>query len=183
VVLNQIENEYQETVYDPNHTSVIYMKQIEKAFQDAGVIVPSTHNEKGMRAQSWSSDYKNVGGAVNIYGLDSYPGGFSCTDASAGFNVVRTYFQWFSKYSFTQPSYLAEFEGGWFSNWGGGTFYDDVSSVILAPSPFMLTLTRWKVCCRTQPCICRRVLQEQHWATGYAIEHIHDIWRNKLGSL
>jgi len=102
------------------------MKQIQKAFRDAGIVVPFTHNEKGMRAQSWSSDYKNVGGAVDVYGLDSYPGGLSCTDPNAGFNIVRTYFQWFSKYSFTQPSYLAEFEGGWFSSWGGN-FYDDVS--------------------------------------------------------
>jgi hypothetical protein len=102
------------------------MKQIEKAFRDAGVVVPFTHNEKGMRSQSWSTDYNNVGGAVDVYALDSYPGGFSCTDTEAGGSVVRTYFQWFSAYSFTQPSYLAEFEGGWFSGWGS-PFYDTVS--------------------------------------------------------
>ncbi|KAH8892873.1 family 35 glycosyl hydrolase [Thozetella sp. PMI_491] len=124
VILNQIENELQETVHQANHTLVLYMEQIEQAFRDAGVIVPFTHNEKGMRAQSWSTDYQNVGGAVDVYGLDSYPGGLSCTNPNSGFNVVRTYYQWFSNYSFTQPSYLAEFEGGWFSAWGGGTFYD-----------------------------------------------------------
>jgi hypothetical protein len=143
VILNQIENELQETVHQANHTLVLYMEQIEKAFRDAGVIVPFTHNEKGMRAQSWSTDYQDVGGvsgyplrsetqansvgqAVDVYGLDSYPGGLSCTNPNSGFNVVRTYYQWFSNYSFTQPSYLAEFEGGWFSAWGGGTFYDAV---------------------------------------------------------
>ncbi|KAK1842878.1 beta-galactosidase [Colletotrichum chrysophilum] len=126
VILNQVENEYQETVYQANNTAVVYMEQIKKAFKDAGVIVPLTHNEKGMRSRSWSTDYNNVGGAINVYGLDSYPGGLSCTDPTVGFNVVRTYFQWFQNYSFTQPSYLAEFEGGWFSNWGSQTFYDQV---------------------------------------------------------
>lgn len=126
VILNQVENEYQETVYQANNTAVVYMEQIKKAFKDAGVVVPLTHNEKGMRSRSWSTDYNNVGGAINVYGLDSYPGGLSCTDPTVGFNVVRTYFQWFQNYSFTQPSYLAEFEGGWFSNWGSQTFYDQV---------------------------------------------------------
>ncbi len=69
------------------------MKQIAEAFLSAGITVPSTHNEKGMRAVSWSTDYNNVGGAVNIYGLDSYPGGMSCTDPDKGFTVVRTYYQ------------------------------------------------------------------------------------------
>lgn len=80
-----------------------------------------------MRAQSWSSDYMNVGGAVDIYGLDSYPGELSCTNPDSGFTLVRTYYQWFQNYSWTQPSYTPEFRGGWFSNWGSETFYDDVS--------------------------------------------------------
>jgi hypothetical protein len=125
VIVNQIENEFTETTYKATGSDVLYMKQIQKAFKDAGIVVPSTHNEKGMRGQSWSSDYKNVGGAVDIYALDSYPGGLSCTNPSTGFNLVRNYHEWFSNYSFTQPSYLAEFEGGWFSGWGA-TFYDNV---------------------------------------------------------
>ncbi|KAL1878815.1 hypothetical protein VTK73DRAFT_7468 [Phialemonium thermophilum] len=125
VILHQIENEYSETVHSPTDGAVIYMEQLEDAFRDAGIVVPFTHNEKGMRSQSWSTDYENVGGAVNVYGLDSYPGGLSCTNVNSGFNVVRTYYQWFSNYSFTQPSFLPEFEGGWFSAWGSPTFYDD----------------------------------------------------------
>jgi len=87
--------------------------------------VPLTHNEKGQRSISWSTDYQNVGGAIDIYGLDSYPGGLSCTNVNTGFNLVRNYFQWFSNYSYTQPSYFPEFEAGWFSAWGSGSFYDD----------------------------------------------------------
>lgn len=47
------------------------MEQIEAAFRDAGITVPLSHNEKGERSMSWSTDYQNVGGAVNVYGLDS----------------------------------------------------------------------------------------------------------------
>ncbi|KAJ5309162.1 hypothetical protein N7508_004541 [Penicillium antarcticum] len=124
VILNQHENELQETTHSADNTLVKYMEQIAAAFDDAGIVVPSSHNEKGMRSMSWSTDYEDVGGAVNVYGLDSYPGGLSCTNPNTGFNLVRTYAQWFSNYSYTQPSYLPEFEGGWFSAWGSGSFYD-----------------------------------------------------------
>lgn len=97
VILNQIENELQETVHEATNTLVIYMEQIEAAFREAGVVVPFTSNEKGMRSQSWSVDYQDVGGAVDVYGLDSYPGGLSCTNPASGYTLVRTYYQckWF----------------------------------------------------------------------------------------
>lgn len=126
MILNQIENEYQETRHVANATEVLHMEQLKKAFKEAGVVVPLTHNEKGMRSMSWSVDYQNVGGAVDVYALDSYPGGLSCTNNATGFNLVRTYHQWFQNYSYTQPPYLAEFEGGWFSAWGDKVFYDEV---------------------------------------------------------
>lgn len=47
------------------------MEQLEAAFRDAGVVVPFSHNEKGERSESWSTDYEDVGGAVNVYGLVS----------------------------------------------------------------------------------------------------------------
>lgn len=124
VILNQRENELQEVRHDPDNTLVEYMEQLANAFHDAGVVVPSTSNEKGMRSMSWSTDYKDVGGAVNVYGLDSYPGGLSCSNPDSGFRLVRSYYQWFQNYSYTQPEYVPEFEGGWFQHWGGN-FYDD----------------------------------------------------------
>ena len=127
VILNQIENELQETTHSPTNTLVLYMEQVEQAFRDAGVIVPFTSNEKGERSMSWSTDYENVGGAVNVYGLDSYPGGFSCTNPNTGFNLVLNYYQWFQNYSFTQPEYFPEFEGGYFTPWGG-SFYDNCAA-------------------------------------------------------
>lgn len=122
VILAQVENELSETVYQADNTLVVYMEQLKKAFKDAGIVVPLTHNEKGFRSKSWSTDYKNVGGAINVYGLDSYPGGMSCTNLDTGFNLPRTYYQWFQEVSPTQPEYLPEFEGGWFQPWGGYFF-------------------------------------------------------------
>jgi len=127
VILNQVENELQETTHSATNTLVLYMEQLKTAFRAAGITVPFTHNEKGQRSQSWSTDYQNVGGAVNMYGLDSYPGGLSCTNVNSGFSLVRSYHQWFSNYSYTQPNYFPEFQGGYFTPWGG-SFYDDCLS-------------------------------------------------------
>ncbi|KAK8241216.1 putative beta-galactosidase C [Phyllosticta capitalensis] len=127
VLLVQVENELQETVHEANNTLVLYMEQIKKELRDVGIVVPFTSNEKGMRSQSWSTDYLDVGGAVDIYGLDSYPGGLSCSNPNSGFILVRTYYQWFQNYSFTQPSLVPEFRGGWFQPWGG-FFYDECES-------------------------------------------------------
>ena len=132
VILNQIENELTETTHSANNTLVLYMEQVEQAFRDAGVIVPSTSNEKGERGMSWSTDFENVGGAVNVYGLDSYPGGTKCNNPTSGYSVVRNYYQWFQTTSFTQPEFLPEFEGGYFQPWGG--FNYDTCMAELSPN-------------------------------------------------
>ncbi|KAH0338386.1 glycoside hydrolase family 35 protein, partial [Aureobasidium melanogenum] len=123
IILYQIENELQETVHKANNTLVTYMEQLKKSVKDSGIVIPLTHNEKGQRSQSWSTDYQDVGGAVNIYGLDSYPGGLSCTNIDSGFNLVRNYYQWFQNYSYTRPEFWPEFEAGYFTSWHG-VFYD-----------------------------------------------------------
>lgn len=120
VILVQIENELQETTHSPTNTLVIYMQQLENATRNAGIVVPTSSNEKGERSESWSTDYEDVGGAVNVYGLDSYPGGLSCTDTESGFKVVSNYYQWFHNYSHTQPEYLPEFEGKMVNIWERG---------------------------------------------------------------
>ena len=105
IILYQVENELSETAHQSNNTLVLYMKQLEQVARDSGIVVPLTSNEKGERAQSWSTDYEDVGGAVNVYGLDSYPGDFSCTNINSGFSLVRNYYQWFQNYSNTQPGF------------------------------------------------------------------------------
>lgn len=125
VVLVQVENELRQTVHEPDNTLVLYMQELNDAFREAGIVVPLTHNEKGMYEQSWSTDFEDVGGSVDMYALDHYPGALSCTNNDTGFAVNREYYQWFQKTSWTQPEYLAEFEGGWFSAWGADVFYDE----------------------------------------------------------
>ena len=134
VILTQVENELTQTRYEATNTLVVYMEQIKTAFKDAGIVVPLTHNEKGFRGKSWSSDYNNVGGAVDIYGLDSYAGGLVCTKPDAGFSVVRTYYQWFQEVSPTQPQYMPEFRGGWFQAWGEN-FFDQCQSELSPEYP------------------------------------------------
>ncbi|EKG12060.1 Glycoside hydrolase family 35 [Macrophomina phaseolina MS6] len=127
VILVQVENELTQSRHVATDPLVLYMEQLKKAFRDNGIVVPFTSNEKGMRGQSWSTDYQNVGGAVDIYGLDSYAGGLSCSNIDTGFTIVRTYYQWFQNYSYTQPEFTPEFKGGWFQPWGG-YFFDDCIS-------------------------------------------------------
>lgn len=62
IILYQIENELQETVHKANNTLVTYMEQLKKSVKDSGIVIPLTHNEKGQRSQSWSTDYQDVGG-------------------------------------------------------------------------------------------------------------------------
>ncbi|OJD34859.1 glycoside hydrolase family 35 protein [Diplodia corticola] len=127
VILVQVENELTESRHVADDPLVLYMEQLKQAFRDHGIVVPFTSNEKGMRGQSWSVDYQDVGGAVDIYGLDSYAGGLSCSNIDTGFTVLRTYYQWFQNYSFTQPEYTPEFKAGWFQPWGGYFFDECVS--------------------------------------------------------
>lgn len=49
VILEQIENELQETVHEANNTLVVYMEQLENATRAAGIVIPFTSNEKGER--------------------------------------------------------------------------------------------------------------------------------------
>ncbi|RAK90054.1 family 35 glycosyl hydrolase [Aspergillus costaricaensis CBS 115574] len=96
VILFQVENELRETSHKPNNTLVTYMEQLESGIRDVGITVPMTHNEQSTRYISWSRNYENVGGAVDIYGFDDYPAGFlvgNKCDGATGFDVVRTYYQ------------------------------------------------------------------------------------------
>ena len=72
IILYQIENELQETVHKADNTLVIYMEQLKKSVRDSGIVVPLTHNEKGQRSQSWSTDYQDVGGVYIETSSDSF---------------------------------------------------------------------------------------------------------------
>ncbi|KAH7012793.1 putative beta-galactosidase [Macrophomina phaseolina] len=101
IIMWQIENEYGQQWLDPdtkkpNQTAINYMELLEEKAREWGIDVPFTANNPSMWTRSWSKDYSDVGGEVDIYGLDHYPA-----------------------VSQTQPSFLMEFQGGSFNPWDG----------------------------------------------------------------
>ncbi|CAJ2507467.1 Uu.00g086530.m01.CDS01 [Anthostomella pinea] len=133
VILYQIENEYGEQWTDvddrtPNETAIAYMELLEAAARSNGVNIPTLANNPNLGSKSWSLDYdvNHVGGDTDIYGLDNYPSCWSCnTDECTSTNgfppdfTVFDYYTNFQQTAPTQPSILAEFQGGSYNPWGG----------------------------------------------------------------
>jgi beta-galactosidase GanA len=132
VFIYQIENEYGDQWTNvaekiPDYPAISYMELLESAARSAGINIPFIHNNPNMNTKSWSKDYgAGVGGDVDIYGLDSYPSCWSCNVAECtGTNgnvpdfTVVDYYDNFQQVSPTQPSFLAEFQGGSYNPWGG----------------------------------------------------------------
>ncbi|OJJ02116.1 hypothetical protein ASPVEDRAFT_52869 [Aspergillus versicolor CBS 583.65] len=100
IIIWQIENEYGNQWLDrelktPNETAINYMQLLQDKHREWEIDVPLSHNNPNMWTRSWSKDYSNAGGEVDMYGLDHYP------------------------VSQTQPSFLMEFQGGSFNPWDG----------------------------------------------------------------
>jgi beta-galactosidase GanA len=131
VFVYQIENEYGEQWINPdtktpNYTAIAYMELLENCARGSGVDIPLIANNPNLNTKSWSKDYSNEGGNVDIYGLDHYPSCWSCNPAECtGTNgnvpefTVYDYYTNFQEVAPTQPSFLAEFQGGSYNPWGG----------------------------------------------------------------
>jgi hypothetical protein len=131
VFIYQIENEFGEqftnvTLKTPNPDAIAYMENLERVARSSGVDIPLVANNPNVNTKSWSQDYSNAGGNVDIYGLDAYPSCWSCNLAECtgtngnvpDFTVVN-YYSNFQQVAPTQPSFLAEFQGGSYLPWGG----------------------------------------------------------------
>ncbi|KAG4436423.1 hypothetical protein IFR05_008097 [Cadophora sp. M221] len=132
VFIYQIENEYGNqwtnvAARTPNSPAIAYMETLEKCARDAGIDVPLIHNNPNMNTKSWSKDYgAGFGGNVDNYGLDHYPSCWSCdltecrgTNGNVPEFTVYNYYNNFQQVAPTQPSFLAEFQGGSYNPWGG----------------------------------------------------------------
>ncbi|KAG1850871.1 glycoside hydrolase family 35 protein [Suillus subluteus] len=109
VIAIQIDNEYPQ---EPA-THAEYFRELETVYWNSSIVVPLTTNDPG-EDQAWI----NGTGAVDIYGLDSYPQRFDCSHPDVWNPVVTNYYSHHESVNPGQPWYFPEFQGGAFDAWG-----------------------------------------------------------------
>ncbi|KAL4876531.1 glycoside hydrolase superfamily [Aspergillus karnatakaensis] len=131
VIMWQLENEYGNQWADrelkvPNATAVNYMQLLQDRHREWGVDAVLTHNNPNMNTKSWSKDWSDVGGEVDLYGLDHYPACWTCdlsqctsTNGDVEPYTVFDYYTHFQQVAPTQPSFMMEFQGGSYNPWSG----------------------------------------------------------------
>ncbi|KAI6778661.1 beta-galactosidase B-like protein [Emericellopsis cladophorae] len=131
VIMFQIENELngqwkdiEDRVLNPDIAN--YMQLLQDSARESGIDVPLAHNAPNMRGYSWSRDFSNATGNVDVVGLDSYPSCWSCnlsecTGTNGEYVPYQTieYGTYFSVQSPSQPNFMPEFQGGSYNPWGG----------------------------------------------------------------
>ncbi|KAI0352572.1 hypothetical protein OH77DRAFT_1428259 [Trametes cingulata] len=122
VIAVQVDNEYSQSPI----TRAEYFANLEKQYRDGGIVVPLTYNDPGM-----GRNFINGTGAVDIYGLDSYPQGFDCSNPTHWAPVVTSYHQYHATNNPSEPWYMPEFQGGSFDPWGGPGY--DACEVLTGP--------------------------------------------------
>ncbi|KAM7200018.1 family 35 glycosyl hydrolase [Rhypophila sp. PSN 637] len=131
VIMFQLENEFggqwtniaKRTLDTPKAN---YMQLLQDTSRENGIDVPLSHNSPNMFGYSWSKDFSNATGNVDVVGVDSYPSCWSCNlSECTGTNgeyvayQVAKYYTYFTKQSPTQPNFMPEFQGGSYNPWGG----------------------------------------------------------------
>jgi hypothetical protein len=131
VLMFQIENELNGQWKDiPNKVLnppiANYMQMLQDSARENGIDIPLAHNAPNMFGYSWSKDFSNEIGNVDVVGLDSYPSCWSCnlsecTGTNGECVPYRTqdYYTFFTKQSPRQPNFMPEFQGGSYNPWGG----------------------------------------------------------------
>ncbi|CAE6444221.1 unnamed protein product [Rhizoctonia solani] len=137
VIAVQLENEYLAT-HSPGHKyKAPYMAALARRFVDRGIVVPLTYNDAYMGGNYATGEIgqceegEEEGGengshgkgrcGVELYGVDSYPQRFDCSNPDVWNPVVTTYHDFHMKTNPHEPLYIPEFQGGSFDAWGGGT--------------------------------------------------------------
>lgn len=123
IILVQSENEY--TGFATGYSEDFeYEKELLQTLRDAGITVPTTHNDA-----SPSGHYLSV----NIYGYDSYPNGFDCSHPTTWKSnaVPENFWTTHERYNPQDLNAVYEFQGGAFDGWGGSGY--DTCAVLLGP--------------------------------------------------
>ncbi|KAJ7092896.1 glycoside hydrolase family 35 protein [Mycena belliarum] len=109
VIAVQLDNEY--TQATPGHGE--YYEELKAAFRAGGIVVPLTYNDPNQGA-----NFINGTGAVDLYGMDSYPQRFDCSHPDVWRPVVANYHEYHARVNPAQPWYIPEFQAGSFDAWG-----------------------------------------------------------------
>ncbi|KAJ7133272.1 glycoside hydrolase family 35 protein, partial [Mycena epipterygia] len=107
--LLHLDNEY--TQHDPGHGE--YYEELKAVFRDSDIVVPLTYNDPNQ-----GENFINGTGAVDLYGMDSYPQRFDCSHPSVWRPVVTNYHEYHARVNPSQPWYIPEFQAGSFDAWG-----------------------------------------------------------------
>ncbi|KAJ7231397.1 glycoside hydrolase family 35 protein [Mycena haematopus] len=111
VIAIQLDNEYTQDY--PGHGE--YYEELKALFHNSDIVVPLTYNDPDQ-----GENFINGTGAVDLYGLDSYPQRFDCSHPSAWRPVVTNYHEYHARVNPSQPWYIPEFQAGSFDAWGPG---------------------------------------------------------------
>ncbi|KIJ64658.1 glycoside hydrolase family 35 protein [Hydnomerulius pinastri MD-312] len=109
VIAIQVDNEYSQTPI--SHAE--YFAELEAVYHNSSIVVPLTANDPGE-----GRDWINGTGAVDVYGLDSYPQEFDCSNPTVWNPVVTNYYSYHESVDPSEPWYFPEFQGGSFDAWG-----------------------------------------------------------------
>ncbi|KAG9316763.1 glycoside hydrolase family 35 protein [Chiua virens] len=123
VILIQSENEY--TGFASGYSEdFVYETQLLTAWRNAGIKVPITFNDA-----SPSGHYLSV----NIWGYDSYPNGFDCSNPYTWVSYAIPNWLWGAHMEYTpnEPNNVYEFQGGAFDGWGGSGY--DSCAILTGP--------------------------------------------------
>ncbi|KAJ3972272.1 glycoside hydrolase family 35 protein [Lentinula raphanica] len=109
VILLQVDNEYNQA------EGAGYFAELESVYDNSTIVIPLTYNDPGE-----GDNFINGTGAVDLYGLDSYPQGFDCSNPQNWNPVTTNYHSYHESANPSQPFYFPEFQGGSFDAWGPG---------------------------------------------------------------
>ncbi|KAH8649361.1 beta-galactosidase extracellular [Xylariales sp. PMI_506] len=117
IILVQLENEYTYGASWITWPDVVYIEAVNQQFRDAGIVVPTINNEAGAIGLFVPGEP----GGPDIYGHDSYPIGWTCsqpTNWSQG-SLPTNFRELHLEQSPSTPYAIPEFQGGAIDAWGG----------------------------------------------------------------
>ncbi|KIY66929.1 glycoside hydrolase family 35 protein [Cylindrobasidium torrendii FP15055 ss-10] len=107
IIAIQLDNEYEQWLGGE------YFEDLKDAYHNSEIVVPLTYNDPSARR-----NFINGTGAVDLYGMDSYPQRFDCSNPHQWNPVDLTYHQYHIEVNPSQPWYIPEFQAGAFDAWG-----------------------------------------------------------------